>query len=260
MMRMKHFKYIGIWVFVLVLNIPVQLDAQEKQGPINILFVGNSFTYFWNMPQLVEAMAETQGVDIAARQSTVGGSNLEQHWKSEKETITRQLLEEKKWDYVVFGDHSLSTIEAPERFKEYGAKFAELVRSKGAEPIFYMTWAYKSNPLMQETITQGYMDLATELNAKVFPVGPVYMKARTFRPDLELYFDDKHPSSDGTYLIALTITKLLTGESITDVPDRLITVDKNDEKLYLSFVLPTTGNFLRQLVDEMNFEPYKTQK
>lgn len=92
---MKHFKYIGIWVFVLVLNIPVQLDAQEKQGPINILFVGNSFTYFWNMPQLVEAMAETQGVDIAARQSTVGGSNLEQHWKSEKETITRQLLEEK---------------------------------------------------------------------------------------------------------------------------------------------------------------------
>jgi len=28
-------------------------------------------------------------------------------------------------------------------------KFAEEVRSKGAEPVFMMTWAYKSNPLMQ---------------------------------------------------------------------------------------------------------------
>ncbi len=113
---------------------------------------------------------------------------------------------------------------------------------------------------MQETITKGYMDLATSLNAKVLPVGPVYMKARTARPDLEFYFDDKHPSSDGTYLIALTITKLLTGKSILEVPDRLITKDANDEKLYLSFVLPTTGDFLRQLVEEMNFEPYNTQK
>lgn len=259
-MRNRHIKNLSLWIVALVLTIPVQLSAQEKEDPIKILFVGNSFTYFWNMPQLVDAMAETQGVDISGHQSTVGGSNLEQHWKSEKGTVTRQLLEEKEWDYVVFGDHSLSTIDTPERFKEYGTKFAELVRSKGAEPIFYMTWAYKSNPLMQETITKGYMDLATSLNAKVLPVGPVYMKARTARPDLEFYFDDKHPSSDGTYLIALTITKLLTGKSILEVPDRLITKDANDEKLYLSFVLPTTGDFLRQLVDEMNFEPYKTQE
>lgn len=259
-MRKKHIKNLSLWIVALVLTIPVQLSAQKKEGPIKILFVGNSFTYFWNMPQLVDAMAETQGVDISTHQSTVGGSNWEQHWKSEKGTVTRQLLEEKEWDYVVFGDHSRSTIDTPERFKEYGDKFAELVRSIGAEPIFYMTWAYKSNPLMQETITKGYMDLATSLNVKVLPVGPVFMKARNVRPDLEFYFDNKHPSLDGTYLIALTITKLLTGKSILEVPNRLTTKDVNDEKLYLSFVLPTTGNFLRQLVDEMNFEPFKTQK
>lgn len=260
MMKAKCIKYIGIWVFAMVLCIPASLSAQEKEDPIKILFVGNSFTFFWNMPQLVGAMAKAQGVSMETYQSTIGGSNLEQHWKSEKGTKTRKLMEQGDWDYVVFGDHSLSTIDAPERFREYGAKFAELARSKGAEPIFYMTWAYRSNPLMQETITKGYMDLAKELNAKVFPVGPVYMKARTLRPDLELYFDDKHPSSDGTYLIALTITKLLTEKPVANIPDRLIVQDANNEKLYLSFVLPTTGDFLRQLVDEMDFEPYKTQK
>ena len=259
-MKIKHIKSICFWLLALTVLVPTNLNAQEEKAPVKILFVGNSFTYFWNMPQLVSAMAETQGVSIQTYQSTVGGSNLEQHWKGEKGTKTRELLEDKKWDYVVFGDHSLSTIEAPERFKEYGTKFAELVRSKGAEPIFYMTWAYKSNPLMQGTITKGYIDLATELNAKVLPVGPVYMKARTLRPDLEFYFDDKHPSPDGTYLIALTITKLLTGKSVSAIPDRLTTVDGNGENLYLCFVLPPTGDFLRQLVEEMNFESFKTQE
>ncbi|MFL2665969.1 MAG: hypothetical protein ACJ0NM_01095, partial [Flavobacteriaceae bacterium] len=50
--------------------------SQEKTSPSNILFVGNSFTFFWNMPQLVSAMAESQGVSINSYQSTVSGSSL----------------------------------------------------------------------------------------------------------------------------------------------------------------------------------------
>ena len=36
----------------------------QERTPIKILFVGNSFTFFWNMPELVSAMAESQGVSI----------------------------------------------------------------------------------------------------------------------------------------------------------------------------------------------------
>lgn len=258
-MKSKSKKNIYLAVLGLILLLPISLIGQVKKDekdPIKILFVGNSFTFFWNMPQLVGAMAKKQGVEIESYQSTVGGSNLKQHWKSEKGTQTRKRIEEGDWDYVVFGDHSTSTIKTPERFNEYGRKFAKLVRSKGAEPIFYLTWAYKSNPLMQETITNGYMKLAKELNTQVFPVGPIWMKARANRPDLELYFDDKHPSPNGTYLIALIITKSLTGKSVLNIPNRLTTLDKNGEKLYLSFVLPTNGKFFRQLVEETNFEVY----
>ncbi len=258
-MKFKNLKHNGFLLFALLLLVSQGLSSQEKK-PVKILFVGNSFTFFWNMPQLVSAMAETQGVSIDAYQSTVGGSNLEQHWKSQKGTKTRKRIEEEDWDFVVFGDHSLSTINTPERFQEYGRKFAKLVRSKGAEPIFYLTWAYKSNPLMQDTITKAYMKLASELNAQIFPVGPIWMNARKARPDLELYFDDKHPSSDGAYLISLILTKSLTKQSVEDIPNRLITLDKKGEKLYLSFVLPTTGNFLRQIVTEADFEFYKTIK
>ena len=131
----------------IVLLMPISLISQEEE-PLKVLFVGNSFTYFWNMPQLVKAMGETQGVSLEIHQSTVGGSNLKQHWHEEKGTLTRKLIEEGNWDYVVLGDHSLSTINTPDLFKEYGQKFSELIRSVGAEPIFYLTWAYKSNPLM----------------------------------------------------------------------------------------------------------------
>ncbi|UOB18538.1 hypothetical protein [Abyssalbus ytuae] len=250
-------KNIYIPVICLILLLPFGLKSQTKKEPVKILFVGNSLTFFWNMPQLVSAMAKSQGVEIQAYQSTVSGSNLEQHWKGEKGTLTQKRIEEEKWDYVVFGDHTTSTIKNPDRFDEYARKFAKLVRSKGAEPIFYITWAYKSNPLMQETVTNGYIQLAKELNAQVFPVGPIWMKSRNLRPDLELYFDDKHPSPDGTYLVALIITKSLTGKSVLDIPNRLTTLDKNSEKLYLSFVLPANGNFLRQLVEETNLEIYK---
>src|SRR5690606_7354717 len=174
---MKNFmKHIGMAVMGLLLSVPGSLNAQQVEDPVKILFVGNSFTFFWNMPQLVSAMAKTQDFHMEVRQSTVSGSNLEQHWKGEKGSRTRELIEEGEWDFIIFGGHSRATLDAPERFREYGEKFARLARSKGAEPLFYMTWAYKSNPLMQEKITRGYMDLASGLRAKVLAVGPVFKK------------------------------------------------------------------------------------
>ena len=259
MKEVKNTKKTFLLWLAIVLIAPLSLFSQQEE-PVKILFVGNSFTYFWNMPQLVKAMGESQGVSLDIHQSTVGGSNLKQHWDEEKGTITRKLLKEDKWDYVILGDHSLSTINNPERFEEYGKKFSELVRSVGAEPIFYLTWAYQSNPLMQPTITKGYLDLAYELNVKVIPVGPIWMKARVLRPDLNLYFDDKHPSSDGSYLIALIVYHSLTGKSNSEISNRVTTKDIDGEKLYLSFVFPETASFFKQLVEETNFESFNKAK
>lgn len=243
--------------FLLILLIaPVFLFAQEKE-PESVLFVGNSFTYFWNMPQMVEAMAKDQGVKLNTSQSTVGGSNFEQHWKEEKNTKTRKILEESSFDYVVLQDHSTSTIDAPERFTTYATKLIDLVKSKGATPLLSMTWAYDSNPLMQKTIGASYIELGSKTGVKVVPVGTVFMAARKARPDLKLYFDDKHPSHIGSYLIALTYYKYFTGKSVLDIPNRIESRNADGEHIYLNFVLPATGDFLRQLVEEFDMESFK---
>ena len=232
---------------------PAALGAQPADS-LRILFVGNSFTYFWNLPQVVSAMAHTQGKALVTRQSTVGGSKLEQHWKEERNTRTQELIKQGGWDYVVFNNHSMSSIETPESFFEYGEKFALRAREYGAEPVFYMTWAYHSNPLMLEPVAKAYRQLARSVDADAVPVGEVLQEVRKLRPDFDLFHDDKHPSPEGTYLIGLTFYKYFSGASVSDIPPRLTTTDKDGEKLYLSILLPEDAAFLKQVVDQFEFK------
>lgn len=247
-MRRKLLHFGRLWIFLLV---PALLPAQQADT-LRVLFVGNSFTYFWNLPQVVHAMAESQGRVVLTRQSTAGGASLEQHWKGEKGLKTRALIEAGGWDYVVLQDHSLRPIEAPESFMEYGKKFGELARAKGAEPLYFTTWAYKSNPLMQAALTAGYAELARAMEADLLAAGPLWTSVRQARPGLELFFDDKHPSPPGTYLTGLAFFKKLTGLPVSGIPDRLTTTDQSGEKTYLLFVLPEDGIFLRQSVAEFD--------
>lgn len=242
-------------IFLLaILLLPTSLLGQNKE-PIKVLFVGNSYTYFWNLPQQVSAMAASQGIPMITRQSTVGGSNLEEHWNRKRETNSRDLIENGDWDFVVMNNHSMSTIDTPEDFDKYGKLFVDLIKSKGAEPVFYMTWARKWNPLMQETITDGYGKLAKATGSHVVPVGPIWMESISLQPDVNLYFEDgSHPSPEGTYLAALAFFRFFTGESTADISDRLQTIDKDGEKLYLNIIDPNAANFFQQLVDGFDFK------
>lgn len=246
-------------LIILVFLAPLLLLAQNETSK-SVLMVGNSFTYFWNMPQMVNAMAELENYPLEVRQSTLGGSSWEEHFLEKRETRTMQLLKEKKWDYVILQNHSYSSIGDPEKFIEYGNKLANSVLDSGAKPYLMMTWAYLSNPLMQEGISEKYNELAEQLGTVAIPVGELFMKARRLRPDLNLYFDDKHPSSEGSYLIALIMYKALTGNPVKNIPDRLLSRDKDGEKIYLSFIDHGTGVFLRQLVDQSEFNAKLVQE
>jgi len=237
-----------------LLSIGSNFSQTKENKAIKVLFVGNSFTYFFNLPQVVSSMAKSQGVEIITRQSTVGGSNLEEHWKEQKGTITRKLLDSLKWDYVVLNNHSTSAIDTPEDFMEYGTKFIELVRSKGAKPIIMQTWGYKSNPLMIRPIMEGYEKLVNSTKSAYVPAGELFMEVRKWRPDLELFQDDKHPSSNGTYLLGLAFFKYFTSLSTAEIPFRLTTTDKDGEKLYLLFMSQEDTDFLQQLVDNFDFK------
>ncbi len=253
-MTFKKLFTLVLAVSLLILAPHVSFSQESPKEPLRVLFVGNSFTYFYNLPQVVAAMAESQGKEIITRQSTVGGSDLGQHWRKEKGTKTMGLLETENWDYVVFNNHSTSPIDSQDEFYDYGKKFADLVKSKGAQPVFMQTWAYKSNPLMQPAITTAYGNLAEETGSLLVPGGMLFQQVRQWRPDMNMFFDDKHPSSNATYLLGLAFYRFFTNDSLEKIPARITTNDKDGELLYLLFVQNEDADFLKQVVVEANIK------
>ena len=225
------------------------LLAQDKT---RVLFVGNSYTYFWNLPQTVEALITSSGeMEVELRQSTAGGLRLKDHWECNKGLKSRELIAEGNWDLIIIQNHSLSSLQNPDEFMEYGRRFIELAKESGATPVLYMTWHRKFNPLMQQTITRAYQNLATETGISLAPVGEAWSKSVELRPDLELYAEDmSHPSPAGTYLAACVFYNIITGEDPMDLPHRVKTTDKNGEVLYLSIMDEGNADFIQQVVWE----------
>jgi len=235
----------------------IQKDSlQMKKDTLRVLFVGNSFSYFYNLPQVVNAMsAYSKTVNIETRTSLVGGSKLSDHLNQKKGTQTIEILNNQTFDYVVINHHSLATIDDADHFFELSKQMVDLVRSKNAIPVLMMTWAYHSNPLMIQTISKAYNDVGKQLGVDVVPCGNLFAEVRKWRPDLDMFDDDdKHPTKHGTYLNGLAFFKYFTNEKTSEIPKRITSVDKNGEKLWLLFLSQENADFLQQLVDDYDFK------
>lgn len=235
------------FLLLLTLNIWGQSAASKK-----VLFVGNSYTYFWNLPLTVQVMSEKDSIILETRQSTGGGMSLRQHWNHENTLRTRDIIENNNFDIVILQDFSLQAINKPDSLMYFGKLFNEMIRSKGAKVYLYVTWAREKDPLKQQIITDAYTKLAQDINATVVPVGPIWEKVRSLRPDIQLFDKDgSHPSPTGTYLSALVFYTVLSGKSPIGIPPRILTKDKYDEKLYLNIQSEDDAKFLQGVVDEM---------
>ena len=252
---MVYFKT-KLFVFFTCLFLSANAFAQEGKEVIKVLFVGNSFTFYYNLPQVVEAMSEfSESTQIEARHSLVSGSTLLDHLNQDKGTKTIEILNTQSFDYVVINHHSLAALDRADTFFQTSKKMVDLIRSKNASPIFMMTWGYKSNPLMIDSISKAYNAMGSQLDVDIVPCGLLFSEARKLRPDLTLFDDDdKHPSKNATYLNGLAFYKYFTNEKTYNIPKRLSTLDPNRQKLYLLFLSQKNSVFLQNLVENLNFK------
>lgn len=192
------------------------------QSPKHVLFIGNSYTYFWSLHLQVQALAESRGQDIKSRASFSGGVNLGQHWRGDRGLQSRQLVASGDYDVVIFQDHSRRAIDDPDSLLHYGTLWAEAAQEGGADVYFYVTWSREWDPYMQEPILKAYQQVARQNNARIIPIGPAWERAQQLRPNLRLYDPDgSHPSNIGTYLTACVIYGVLTGASPVGLTNRV---------------------------------------
>jgi hypothetical protein len=99
-------------------------------------------------------------------------------------------------------------------FTEYARKNSDLVRAKGAKPVFFMSWAYADKPEMTAQLAEAYTVAGNANNGLVIPAGLAFARAISKQPELNLYAPDKrHPSLAGTYLATCVVFAAMTGRS-----------------------------------------------
>jgi hypothetical protein len=202
--------------------------------PKTTMFIGNSFFYYNNgMPghvTLLEKAADPEHKqDYRNTMVTIGGSGFDWHdvenyfrpnaigsYSFDENNNINFNKSGKLFDAVVMMDCSQCPIHPTLKsvFTEYTEKNAEIVRAKGARPIFFMSWAYADKPEMTAQLAEAYTIAGNANNALVIPAGLAFARSVAKQPELNLYVPDKrHPSLAGTYLAACVVFAALTGKS-----------------------------------------------
>ena len=215
-----------IILFALCFYSPVgaeNVDAKpEEKTTIHILFIGNSSTYYNQMPKIVGGLAEANGIPTEISSITAGNYKLTQFADETNAYHTQivEILKKEKWDYVVLQDHRESIIQNLSESKEAVMSLKKLIDEAGAQTILYETQAdlngrsFKINDMsvfldqeqIQYLLNQNYYQLSNQLNVTLSPAGMNYVKCMQVYPEINLYYtDSQHPSIAGSYLAACSL-------------------------------------------------------
>lgn len=190
----------------------------QPADTLKVLFIGNSYTYYNNLPHIVSVLSDSTDVKLITRKSTKGDSWLHEHWNGRRDIKTREVLSQEKYDIVVLQEYSMGAILQPDSLRIYAARFAKLVREFGAEPMLFLVWAREKVPQYQAELDDAYQYVSSENKMKLIPVGKAWEMARQYRPNAPLFdVDGTHPSDLGTFLSAAVIVGAITGE----VPEKV---------------------------------------
>lgn len=190
---------------------------------MKILFIGNSYTYFNDLPALFGALAKENGRDAAVSSVTCGGRQLWENTEKEDEYAARiRELAEKPWDAVFLQEHSLGPLLDYPLFAHGVKQLTALLEADRF--ILYQTWGRKTgsptlkergwtNRGMTEGLSKAYRRLGRELGLSVSPVGDAFYAVGQTHPEIDLYDQDlTHPSRAGSCLAALVHYRTLFGE------------------------------------------------
>ena len=212
MKRTPFYQRKNIFLTFLLIFALTKVSANINRDTLRVLFVGNSYIYYNNLPQMVSLISDSLNTKLICKKSTYGGSTLGDHWNSRKGLRTREILEQEKFDIVIIQDNSMWPLEHADSVLMFGKLFCDLIKSKNATPYIYNTWSRESTPQTQSAINKTYESLALQTQSVLVPVGSIWAEAKAQKPTVQLYMsDDSHPSWHGTFLTALSFVKKITG-------------------------------------------------
>ncbi len=207
----------------------------------SVLFIGNSYTYYNEMPtKFFKEIGRQNGIDIEVTSIVKGGWTLEKHADTNDEygAQVALALDEKnvgKYDYVILQEQSLRPArdDGRELFFVAVRELVKKIRAIGATPVLYSTWGRRrdhqklvefgfTHESMMWRLASAYGYMGRELDVAVanvgFAFGDIY---RNHEAEINLYHTDgTHPSPVGSFVASLTLYSKIFGVDV-----RTLTLD-----------------------------------
>ena len=223
--KQRHVK-IKTWLILLYLFIFV-VQFGFSQETKKVLFIGNSQTFYNDLPAITSDIATSLGDVLTYEESTIPGFSLQQHL-NKPETMNK--IRKGGWEYVILQERSslpsLWASYVEQNVHPYVQQMKDFILEHNpcAKIILYHTWGYKLGNQaycstfpnvcdyvgMDNELQKRFKEMQTKFNAILSPVGPVWRTIRNFYPDIELFDPDNyHPSLKGSYTGALTFYTII---------------------------------------------------
>ena len=241
-------------LFLLFISFAITSKAQFKK--INALFLGNSYTYVNNLPQLIKDIALANGDTLVFDSNCPGGHTFNNHFNN---ATSISKINSQPWDCVILQaqsqEPSFSPGQVAAQTLPYAIKLDSIIKHNNlcSETVFFETWGRKNGdasncaaypPIctyigMQNRLRASYKLFADTTHSIMSPVGEAWRKSISLNPTLELYSSDQsHPALEGSYLSACVFYETLFHKSVLS-------------NTYTAGLSSGTINFLQQIAHDV---------
>ncbi len=204
---------------------------------MRILFVGNSNTFFNNMPKTLAALAQANGLDWEVDSITKGGWSFRQYANPDDvmhEPLKAKLSE--AWDIIFLQDRTEYPLTDLDSSLKGAAVICDMMQKRPERLFVYATFARDdghphleklgmTRTEMAEGVHNAMAAVAAHIGAELSDASGMFQHMKEKHNDItgiEMYAADRgHPSAAGSYMVALFHYAAITGklpENVAAVP------------------------------------------
>lgn len=195
------------------------LQPARFQNPAagrSVLFIGNSLTYYNDLPVMVQGIADAAKGDSLIIAMVAGPDMaLVDHWN---QGDAKKAIVGGHWDFVVLQQGPSSTSINRDSLRTLTTMFGPLIASAGGKAVLFSAWPAQDRRVDFDRAAESYRLAAQDVGGLYAPVATAWVQAWNRDPSLQLYIDGLHANTIGSYLAALVIYSRISGKSPVGLP------------------------------------------
>ena len=173
---------------------------------LNLLFLGNGYTYSHNMPSIVQSLAEANGYECHTKMISYRGWSLAQH---ASEPNVRFNILFGGYDYIILQEHA-QTFDPEEAFISAVVELSHLIHQAGAIPVMLETWTKKTEYSLQDNMNTVCRRIAADVGALLAPAGESWWSHQTSWSNIKAFdADGQNITKAGSEFAAIVTWKTI---------------------------------------------------